>query len=62
LDSSMASPTAWNIDDLSSHLSVDPSGIRVNYIGIVYINFDTFLRALFPQQPLSTENFLANVF
>ncbi|RIB26132.1 hypothetical protein C2G38_2030482 [Gigaspora rosea] len=29
----MASPTAWNIDDLSSHLSVDPSGIRVNYIG-----------------------------
>ncbi|KAF0494954.1 SPRY-domain-containing protein [Gigaspora margarita] len=27
-------PTAWNLDDKSTHLSVDSSGLRVNYEGL----------------------------
>lgn len=26
-------PTAWNVDDKCTHLSVDPDKLRVNYIG-----------------------------
>ncbi|CAG8509876.1 2140_t:CDS:2 [Cetraspora pellucida] len=29
----MASPTAWNIDNIHSFLTVNSSGLRVNYTG-----------------------------
>ena len=29
----LALPTAWNVEDKCTHLSVDPNKLRVNYIG-----------------------------
>ena len=29
----MDSPTAWNVNDKSDHLSVNLNGLRVDYIG-----------------------------
>ncbi|RIB04384.1 hypothetical protein C2G38_2222521 [Gigaspora rosea] len=30
-------PTSWNLDDKSTYLSVDSSGLRVNYIGSRFV-------------------------
>src|SRR2546423_434739 len=36
----LALPTAWNVDDKCTHLSVDPDKLRVNYIGEIIGSLD----------------------
>ncbi|KAF0562002.1 SPRY-domain-containing protein [Gigaspora margarita] len=52
----MALPTAWDVNDNSTHLSVDENGLRVNYIGCDENIKDAVIRADNPV-PLECELF-----